>query len=83
MITRTFNITLEDLTQYTVTAKYAIKFEHDTFGCSLEIQAVWPVGKTTVALTEKRLNEIESAVAYLVVDEHEDFMSMERETELC
>ena len=84
MNTRTFTVTLEDMTQYSVTAGYAVSFEYDTFGCSLVIHAVKPITKTDHALTENRMSEIESAVAYLIVDEHEDFVSYrERETELC
>jgi len=75
MKTRTFTVTLEDLTQYAVTANYDVVYEHGQFSCWHEIQSVRPINTTDIALEDCRLADIESALAYLIVDECEDLQA--------
>lgn len=70
--TREFTVTLEDMSSYKVRANYGIAFENECFNCWIEVCSILPInsfGKPIV------LNEIESALAYLIIDEHEDFTS--------
>ena len=74
-MTRTFTVTLEDMTQYAVTASYSVSFEQECFGCWLDVHAIKPLTKSAIALTDERIDEIESALSYLIVDECEDLSS--------
>lgn len=75
-MTRTFTVTLEDMTQYSVKAKYGVMFEYDTFSCWLEVLSVMPITASDVALDDKRMSDIESALSYLIIDECEDLNSL-------
>ncbi len=74
-MTRVFTVTLEDLTQYSVAADYGVVFQNDCFSCWHEIHTIRPIDAIDIVLDETRMKEIESALSYLIVDEHEDFMS--------
>jgi len=82
-MTRTFTVTLEDLTQYAVTASYGVTYQNDCFSCWHEIYAIRPIDAIDVALDEKRMSDIESALSYLIVDEHEDLMSYREQRFEC
>lgn len=83
MTRRNLTVTLEDMTEYFVTVSYQVIFENDAFGCWVDIHAVRPLSKSDVALDEKRMEEIESAAAYLLVDEAQDLSSYEESRYEC
>lgn len=83
MTRRNLTVTLEDMTQYYVTVSYQVTFENDAFGCWVDVHAVKPLSESAIALDEKRLEEIESAAAYLLVDEAQDLSSYEESRHGC
>lgn len=83
MTRRNLTVTLEDMTQYYVTVSYQVTFENDALGCWVDVHAVKPLSESTIALDEKRLEEIESAAAYLLVDEAQDLSSYEESRYEC
>ena len=75
---RTFTVTLEDLTEYSVNAEYEVAFENDCFSCWLEIKEVNPITDRFAVIDDFKLAEIESALSYLIVDECEDLSTYEQ-----
>jgi len=83
MTRRNLTVTLEDLTQYSVTVTYQVIFENDAFGCWVDVHAVKPLSKSDVALNDSRMEEIESAAAYMLVDEAQDLSTYEETRYEC
>ena len=58
--------------QYEVTADHELHYQKGAVGCSLTIHSVKPIGRTDTAITDQLLEEIESALAYKIIDEYND-----------
>lgn len=69
---KTHTVTLDSGSQYEVTADHELHFQQGAVGCSLVIHAVRPVNKLDTAITDQLLEEIESALAYKIIDEYND-----------
>lgn len=82
-MTRTFIVTLEDMTEYSVKANYEVSFNNDAFSCWLEVLSVQPLTQAVIALDDNRLADIESALSYLIVDECEDLSAYEEARYEC
>ena len=61
-------------------AKYGVVFNYDCFSCWTEILSIVPsnVSAAKIELNDVRIKEIESALAYLIVDEAEDLSAYEQ-----
>lgn len=82
---RQFTVTLDDFSEYKVTASYGVVFEYECFSCWTEIHSIVPISKNAkdTALTQERHSDIESALAYLIVDECEDLSTYEENRFSC
>jgi hypothetical protein len=67
---KTFNVKLESGEEFAAQASYDVTFEDGQFGCWIELMRVVPL-EGEVALSEQKLDEIESVVAYMILDNHE------------
>lgn len=76
METKEFNVTLEDMSNYKVTASYGISFENECFNCWVEVLSVLPINNRNKPIV---MEDIESALAYLIIDQHEDLTTYESE----
>lgn len=76
MQTREFNVTLEDMSNYKVMASYGISFENECFNCWVEVLSVLPINNSDKPIV---MEDIESALAYLIIDQHEDLTTYESE----
>jgi len=77
---REFTVTLEDMSSYKVKATYGVTFQNEAFGCWIEIKSVRPINNPKKEIS---MDDVESALAYLIIDEHEDFMSYEESRNEC
>lgn len=57
---------------YEVMADHELHFQRGAVGCSLTIHSVKPMGGLDTAITDQLLEEIESALAYKIIDEYND-----------
>lgn len=67
---KTFSVKLESGEEFVAQANYDVTFEDGQFGCWVELMRVTPV-QGEIDITEKTLDEIESVVAYMILDNHE------------
>ena len=66
---KTFDVALETGERYKVQANYDVTFEDGQFGCWVELMEV--VAEKEGTVTKERLDEIESVIAYMILDNHE------------
>jgi hypothetical protein len=69
---KTHTVNLESGEQYEVTADHELHYQQGAVGCSLVIHSVKPVNKLDTAITDELLEQLESALAYLIIDEYND-----------
>lgn len=70
---KVFTVDLESGQSYNVLTEYEIHHdENDSVGCSLSVIEAWPVKANDTAITSFTMSEIESALAYKIVDEYND-----------
>lgn len=69
---KTHIVSLDSGDQYEVTADHELHFQQGAVGCSLVVHSVKPLSRLDVAITDQLLEQIESALAYLIIDEHND-----------
>jgi len=80
---KTFSVRLENGKEFAAQANYETTFEDGQFGCWVELMHVVPI-QGEEALTEQVLDEIESVVAYMILDDHETLKAYdERENYPC
>lgn len=68
---------------YEVVADHVIHCEHGAVGCSLTIHSIKPTNRMDVAITDELKEELESALAYKIIDEYNDGDNQEFEGYPC
>lgn len=69
---KTHKVTLDNGSEYEVTADHELHFQQGAVGCSLSVHSVRPVNKLDTAITDQLMEQIESALAYKIIDEYND-----------
>jgi hypothetical protein len=69
---KTHVVCIDSGNNYEVTADHELHFQQGAIGCSLTIHSVKPMGGLDTAITDQLLEEIESALAYKIIDEYND-----------
>lgn len=67
-----FIVDLESGNQYEVNADYEIHHIYNSIGCSLIINSIKPINDFDTPISDQLITEIESALAYKIIDIYND-----------